>query len=293
MEETFSHPEYLVETEWLAAHLHDVNLRIFDCTAHLLPDPNIRYRVEVGRVEYDAGHIPGADFLDFSNELSDPAGDFPLMLPPATQFTEVASTHGIYDGARVVLYSTENIWWATRVWWMLRAFGFDDAAVLNGGFQKWRREGRLVSKASPNYPRSAFHSNPRSGLFVGKRDILSALDARTTRIVSARSPEQHHGKEKVPYGRPGRIPGSVNVPANVLCDLDTNTYLSPQRLRKLFETTGVFNADKVITYCGLGIAATNTAFVLTLLGVTPERISVYDASMSEWSRDESLPIEMD
>ena len=84
----------------------------------------------------------------------------------------------------------------------------------------------------------------------------------------------------------------MNVPANGLCDLRTNAYLSPQRLRGLFEAAGALKADKVITYCGLGIAATNDAFVLTLLGVTPERISVYDASMSEWSRDESLPLEI-
>ncbi len=292
MEETFACPEYLVETEWLATHLEDADLRIFDCTAHLLPDPKSRYRVEVGRLEYDTGHIPGADFLDFASELSDPAGAFPLMLPAAAQFENVASAHGIGDGVRVVLYSTENIWWATRLWWMLRAFGFDAAAVLNGGFQKWQAEGRPVSKAAANYPRGSFHANPRPGLFVGKGDVLAALDAQATKIISARSPEQHRGKEKVPYGRPGRIPGSVNVPANALCDLRTNAYLSPQRLRGLFEAAGALKADKVITYCGLGIAATNDAFVLTLLGVTPERISVYDASMSEWSRDESLPLEI-
>ncbi len=291
MKETFAHPEYLVETEWLSSHLDDADLRIFDCTAHLLPDPNTRYRVEVGRVEYDAGHIPGADFLDFANELSDPKAALPLMLPPAPQFARIASAHGIKDGVRVVLYSTENIWWATRVWWMLRAFGFDAAAVLNGGFQKWRKEGRPVSKAAANYPRGDFHANPRPGLFVGKKDVLAALDAPATRIVSARSPEQHHGKEKVPYGRPGRIPGSVNVPANALCDSDTNAYLSPEHLRGLFEAAGALKAEKVITYCGLGIAATNDAFVLTLLGFNPERIAVYDASMSEWSRDASLPLE--
>ncbi|MGB1547305.1 MAG: sulfurtransferase [Alphaproteobacteria bacterium] len=291
MKDAFTHPEYLVETAWLAEHLEDPDLRIFDCTAHLLPDPEKRYRAKAARAEYAAAHIPGADFLDFVNELSDPDSAHLLMLPNAARFSEVASAHGIGEGVRVVLYSTENIWWATRVWWMLRAFGFDNAAVLNGGFQKWQAEGRPVSTAPANYPRGVFHAKPRPHLFVGKEAVLAALEKKTTRIVSTRSPEQHRGEEKVPYGRPGRIPGSVNVPANALLNPETNTYLDPARLRDLFEASGALAAEKAITYCGLGIAATNGAFVLTLLGFDPERIGVYDASMSEWSRDESLPME--
>ncbi|MCE2510463.1 MAG: sulfurtransferase [Alphaproteobacteria bacterium] len=291
MQETFAHPEYLVETAWLSEHLDDPALRIFDCTAHLLPDPEKRYRVEAARAEYNAGHIPGAGFLDFVDELSDPAASLPLMLPGAARFCAAAAAHGIGDGVRVVLYSTENIWWATRVWWMLRAFGFDNAAVLNGGLQKWQAEKRPVSTAPAKYPRGNFRAKPRPQLFLGKEAVLAALGDKATRIVSARSPEQHRGEEKVPYGRPGRIPGSVNVPANALLDAETNTYLDAKRLHGLFEASGALAAEKVITYCGLGIAATNDAFVLALLGFDPERIGVYDASMSEWSRDESLPME--
>jgi thiosulfate/3-mercaptopyruvate sulfurtransferase len=136
-------PEALVQTDWLEAHRGDANLRIFDCTTHLLPaeaDTGAPYRIVSGKAEYDAAHIPGAGFVDLQGELSDNTTKLRFMLPSAEQFAAVMSRCGVGEGTRVVLYSADGIMWATRVWWVLRAFGFDNAAVLDGGWEKWQAE---------------------------------------------------------------------------------------------------------------------------------------------------------
>jgi thiosulfate/3-mercaptopyruvate sulfurtransferase len=179
--------------------------------------------------------------------------------------------------------------WAARVWWMLRAAGFDHAAVLNGGWKKWTLEGRPTSTAPCAYPPGRFVARPRPELFVGKEAVLTGLGERATCVVNALSEEQHRGTGGVAYGRPGRIAGSGNVPARALVDPATHAYLAPEVLRQRFADSGALGAGRVITYCGGGIAASSDAFVLTLLG--HDRVAVYDASLSEWARDPSLPME--
>ena len=125
-------PQYLVETDWLAAHLADPELRVFDCTTFLDPDPVKTFVVRSGRPEWEQGHIPGAGHLDLQ-ELSDAASPLRFTMPSAEQFAAAMSRHGVADGTRVVLYSAGSVIWAARIWWMLRAFGFDNAAILNGG----------------------------------------------------------------------------------------------------------------------------------------------------------------
>ncbi len=285
----FANPHYLVETDWLEAHLGDADLRVFDCTTHLIPDPKSVYRVESGRADWEKGHIAGAGFLDLQGELSDPESRLRFTMPSAARFAEAVSRHGVDDDSRVVLYSAVNIWWATRLWWMFRAFGFERAAVLNGGFEKWRAEGRPLSSEPPSYPPGRFTARPRPGLIVGKDEVLAALGAEDACVVNALSPRQHSGESDIHYGRPGRIAGSVNVPASRLTDKETNAYLAPGELASMFAAAGVMAAERVITYCGGGIAASNDAFVLTLLG--HDDVALYDASLSEWAADEMLPME--
>ncbi len=133
----YRYPEAIVETEWLSANLDDPALRVFDCTTHLLysgEGSDVPYIVESGRADYGKGHIPGADFLDLQGELSVTNSPFRFTVPPADQFAAALSQHGVGDDARVILYSTGNAQWATRIWWMLRAFGFDHEGLLNGGW---------------------------------------------------------------------------------------------------------------------------------------------------------------
>lgn len=289
MGEGFARPEPLVSTEWLAARLGDPEIRIYDCTTHLLPDPPRVYKVVSGRADYEKGHIPGADFIDLQEELSEPHPTLRFMMPSPERFAAAMSRHGLGPEHRAVLYSQTNPQWATRVWWMLRAMGFDRAHVLDGGLTKWKAEGRPLSTEPPAYPPAKFEARPRPGLFVGKDEVKAAIGDGATCTLNALRRELHDGSAKVNYGRPGRIPGSVNVPSVALVD-DKQAYLPPERLRALFEGAGATRDKRVLAYCGGGIAATSDAFVLHMLGY--DDLAVYDASMSEWANDPSLPMEV-
>jgi len=286
----YVHPEYLVETDWLAAHLDDPKLVVLDCTIHLIPHPEITYTVKSGLEDFEKGHIPGAQFLDLQQDLSDNA-QLPLrfMLPKAAEFAAAMGRFGVADDSRVVTYSTANPQWATRVWWVMRNFGFDNAAVLNGGFQKWQREGRPVEAGpSKKRPGTTFTVREDRKLMVGKDEVLAAIGDNASCTINALQAVQHAGVGGNTYGRPGRIKGSVNVPTVELIDPTTNTFLPPDRLRAKFDAVGAFD-KRVITYCGGGIAASATAHALVMLGHPDVRL--YDASMSEWAKDPTLPME--
>jgi thiosulfate/3-mercaptopyruvate sulfurtransferase len=287
--EGFAHPEFLIGTDAVQRQLRDPDLRILDCTTHLIPDPKITYQVVPGRADFENGHIPGAQFVDLQGDLSDKSHRLRFMLPSAEAFAAAMSRFGVGEGTRVVLYSTANPWWATRVWWMLRVFGFYDAAVLNGGWQKWSREGRPV-ETGPATPRPPGHFVVREErpLMVGKEEVLQAIGDDRACTINALLPEQHAGTGGNTYGRPGRIKGTVNLSAAHLIDPTTNEFLPPAELRKRFEAVGAFD-KRVITYCGGGIAASADALALVMLG-HPE-VRLYDASMSEWATDPSLPME--
>jgi thiosulfate/3-mercaptopyruvate sulfurtransferase len=287
-----SRSDLLVEAGWLAQHLDDPAVRVLECTVYLHPaDAPGGYRVESGRARWAQGHIPGAGFVDLQEELSDRESPLRFMLPSAAQFAEAMERHGVGDGVRVVLYDRFVNMWAARVWWMLRAVGFDRAAVLNGGWKKWTLEGRPISTDPCVYPPARFVTRPRPEIFVGKDAVLAGLGQRATCVINALSDEQHRGTGGVAYGRPGRIAGSGNVPARSLVDAATHAYLAPDALRRQFAASGALAAGRVITYCGGGIAASSDAFVLTLLG--HDDVAVYDASLSEWAADASLPMETD
>ena len=291
----YQHPETIVSSEWLAQHLNDPELQVFECTTYLdylPPGGDAPYRVVSGRTDYERGHIAGAGFLDIQNELSDTSSASHLrftMLPP-DRLAEVLGRRGIGDGRRVVLYSRDRYVWATRVWWMLRSIGFDSASVLDGGWEKWAREGRPTSTDEPVFAAAPLTARPRPGVFVGKDDVVAAMDDPGTCLINALDPELHSGANPR-YGRPGRIPGSANIPSASLVDPDTNTFVSAPEAAAAFHGVGADASRRTLIYCGGGIAATLDAFLLHNLGY--EDVSVYDASMSEWARDASLPIEKD
>jgi thiosulfate/3-mercaptopyruvate sulfurtransferase len=288
--EGFAHPEFLVETAALAARVGDPELRIFDCTVHLIPNPDIGYTIKPGREDFEKGHIPGAQFVDLQADLSAPHPKLRFMLPSAEAFAAAMGGLGVGDESRVILYSTTTPQWASRVWWMLRNYGFDNAAVLNGGFQKWAREGRAV-ETGPARPRPGARFTVREDrkLMVGKEAVLGAIEAPATCTINALSAAQHAGTGGTVYGRPGRIAGSVNVAAAGLLDPGTGAFLPAADLRAKFAAVGAFDKPRVITYCGGGIAASADALALVMLGHPDVRL--YDASMSEWSNDPSLPME--
>ena len=285
----FAHPEFLIDTETLERQLDDPALRVLDCTTHLIPDPKITYQVVPGRADFEKGHIPGAQFVDLQADLSDNGHRFRFMKPSAEAFAAAMSRFGIGEGTRVVTYSTTTPQWATRVWWLLRIFGFDDAAVLDGGWQKWAREKRPV-ETGPAKPRppANFVVREERPLMVGKEEVRQAIGHTGVCTLNALMPEVHAGTGGNNYGRLGRIKGSVNVPAAHLLDPATGAFLPPDELRRRFEAVGAFD-KQVITYCGGGIAASADALALVMLGHS--KVRLYDASMSEWANDPTLPME--
>lgn len=285
----FAHPEYLVDTAWLAANLATPGVVVLDCTTHLIPEPTAGYTVKPGRADFEHGHIPGAQFVDLQADLSDPHHQFRFMLPTPEHFAASMSRLGVGDASRVILYSTANVWWASRVWWLLRVFGHDNAAVLDGGFQKWSAEDRAV-QTGRGTPRAtaSFTARPARPLMADKAEVLAAMGDGDVCTINALRPEQHTGTGGVQYGRPGRIAGSVNVAATALLDPATNAFLPAEALRAKFAAVGAMDR-KVITYCGGGIAASADALILTMLGHTD--VKLYDASLSEWVKDPALPME--
>jgi thiosulfate/3-mercaptopyruvate sulfurtransferase len=285
----FAHPEFLVETDWLEHHLTDPNLVVLDCTTHLIPNPAITYDVVPGREDFEKSHIKGAQFCDVSRDVSDTTHKFRFMRQTPADFAAAMRRFGVNNDSKVVLYSTTSPQWASRVWWLLREFGHDNAAVLNGGWQKWSRENR-PSESGSGTPRAAgnFASKTTRGLMADKDEVKAAIGDGAICTLNALAEAQHKATGGNTYGRPGRIAGSVNVPAAHLLDTATNAFLPADELRKKFDGVGAMDR-KVIVYCGGGIAATADALILTMLGHA--NVKVYDASMSEWAKDDALPME--
>jgi len=282
--------EPLVSTSWLADHLDDPDLRVLECTVKLIPSPQGRpYVIESGLADWQAGHIPNSAFADLAGDLSEPHPTLRFMLPSAERLKAALERLGVGDDTRVVLYDRRMTMWATRVWWVLHTYGFDRAAVLDGGWRSWTAEGRTVSTdPAPSFPTAVFTPRPRPERIASKADVLEAIGDGATCIVNSLSVAQHHG-EDLTYGRAGHIPTAVNVPAVDVVHHATHRYLDVDVLRDKF--AAALGRDRVITYCGGGIAATSDAFALhALLGKSD--VAVYDGSMSEWVLDPDAPLEV-
>jgi thiosulfate/3-mercaptopyruvate sulfurtransferase len=282
----------LIGTAELAGILGQPDLRLFDCTTYLEPTPpgsSDPYLAVPGKHTFEAGHIPGADFLDLQGEFSDQSTSLRFMMPPTAQLEAAFGRHGVGNDSRVVLYSIGTAMWATRFWWMLQSLGFD-ALVLDGGFDKWKAEGRAIeSGPAKNYPPAAFTAKPRTGYFVDSRETLKASTEGDTVVLNALGPQFYRGLEPSRYGRPGRIPGSVNVPAATLVDAANKTFLPLADAAEKFAAQGITRDKRVVAYCGGGISATIDLFQMHRLGY--DKLTLYDGSMGEWARDETLPIE--
>jgi thiosulfate/3-mercaptopyruvate sulfurtransferase len=277
----------------LAAILDRPDLRLFDCTTYLEYQPegsDIPYVAVPGRHTFEAGHIPGADFLDLQGEFSDPNAELRFMMPAIAQLETAFGRHGIAANSQVVLYSIGSAMWATRFWWMLRSLGFENVSVLDGCLDKWKAEGRTVETGpAKGYKPATFTAKPQQKYFVDKHQVLAARTDRSTVLVNALSPQLHRGLEPSRYGRPGHIPGSVNVSAATLFDPQTKVFVPSAEAEAKFTAQGIDKDKRVVAYCGGGISATIDLFLLHRLGY--DNLSLYDGSMGEWAKDTALPIE--
>ena len=271
----------LVSTEWLANEMGASDLRIVDCTKHL---------AGTGRdplAEYEAGHIPGAVFMDLA-DLTDTSNPVENMLPPAEKFASRMQSLGLGDGSRIVLYDDSAVKTSARAWFMLKMFGAHDVALLDGGIVKWKAEGRPLAQGKEQLRHRHFtvwqdDSNVRT-----KADVLANLHSKAEQVVDARGAARWSGAEPDP--RPGiaagHIPGSLNVPFSALYNAD-GTFKDPAGIKAAFESAGVDLAQPVTTSCGSGITASVLLFGLHLLG--KDDTALYDGSWSEWGADPVTP----
>ncbi|MEO6532745.1 MAG: sulfurtransferase [Pseudolysinimonas sp.] len=271
-------PGPLVSTQWLADHLGGENLVVLDATVlsvegggHVAGDEE--YLVH--------GHVPGAYSADLIEQFSDSEARFTFTRPSAEQFERVAGEHGIANDTTVIVYDTASGQWASRLWWLLRSFGHDDVAVLDGGLTQWRHEGRQLDTGYVAPVQRSFVTEERVELWADKAEVEEiAAGGRPGSLVCAVPAKEYSGEAPV-RRRAGHIPGSVSVPARTLVDPETRRLLEPGLLTE--RLAPVAKGERVILYCAAGIAATETALALTVLGHT--NLAVYDGSLNEWSAD--------
>ena len=280
----------LVSQEELRAALGDERVRVFDATVFLRRAvPGGPYEVVSGRQQYAAGHIPGAAFADIPGELSDPAAPYPFTVPLAAYFAAAIGRLGVGDDTHVVAYAQDTPMWATRLWWLLRYFGHDDVSVLNGGLPAWLAAGGPVEPGEATYPAAVFTARPRPELLASRHDVEEiATGAASACLVNALTQDAFRGDGPGAYSRPGRIPGSVNVPWSGLVDPKTNRFRPSADLVAALRSGGVDDGQPVVAYCGGGISATVDLFALALTGRADARL--YDGSLTEWSADPNLPL---
>ncbi len=276
--------KWLVETEWLASRLDAPGLVILDGSMHL---PTAK---RDAKAEYLAAHIPGALFFDI-DDISDETSSLPHMLPSAAKFASRVKAMGIGDGMKIVVYDSEGLYSAARVWWMFRVMGHDDVAVLNGGLKKWKAEGRALEDGKPT-PRGPRHFTARfhADLVRNVDEVKALIGNPTVQIVDARAAARFEGSvaEPRPGLRAGHIPSSRSVPFTTLLNPD-GTLKAPAALQKVFADAKIDIDKPVVASCGSGVTAGVVAFALAMLGRTDA--AVYDGSWVEWGARNDLPIE--
>ncbi|MDP4822868.1 MAG: 3-mercaptopyruvate sulfurtransferase [Aestuariivirgaceae bacterium] len=272
---------WLVSTEWLAAHLDAPDIAIVDASWHL---PNVS---RDAHAEYVAARIPGAVFFDI-DEIADTTSPFPHMLPSPEKFSSRMRKMGIGDGKRVVVYDSYGLFSAARVWWMLRVFGKEDVAVLDGGLKKWNAEGRPLEDGPPIKPQERHFTARFNSLMVRDKAEMQKALAGGMQVADARGAGRFTGAEPEPRPglRGGHMPGARNVHYAKLLNED-GTLKAPDALRSIFAEAGIDPAKPVITSCGSGVTAAVLSLGLAEIG--NQKTALYDGSWTEWGSDTDLP----
>lgn len=271
----------LIDTDWLAQHLHDPDVVVLDGTWHMPASGRD------ARAEFSAEHVPGARFFEI-DAIADTSSDLPHMLPAPDAFREAVEGLGVRNDDLVVVYDTAGLFSAARVWWTFRVFGHDRVAVLNGGLPKWKREGRPTEAGVSTTRVGRFTPHFRPSLVRTLEEMQDNLQTKAEQVLDARGAGRFRAEEPEPRAgvRGGHIPGSMNLPYGAILEED-GTIRPPEALRAAFARAGIDLSRSVTTTCGSGITAALLALGLFLIG---NEAAVYDGSWSEWGSRADTPV---
>ncbi len=276
----YAHPESLVETTWVAEHLHDSNVRLIEADEDVLL--------------YEVGHIPGAVKLDWHVDVQDPTDrDF----IDQQGFEKLMSTYGVSNDTTIVLYGDRNNWYAAYAFWLFTMYGHKNVKVMNGGRAKWEAEKREYTKEIPHFEHTSYHAQPiDESIRAFRDDVLTGLKNPARRLIDVRSPAEFTGEllHMVNYPqegaqRGGHIPGAKNIPWATAANAD-GTFKTAEELRQIYGGKDITPDKEVISYCRIGERSAHTWFVLTQLLGFP-RVRNYDGSWTEWGNVVRAPIE--
>lgn len=276
----YAHPEYLVDTEWVAQHLKDPNVRVVESDEDYLL--------------YETGHIPGAVKVDWFTTLQDPVQrDFLTR----QEFEKLCSELGIRNDTTVVFYGDKSNWFATYALWLFRYYGHENVRIMNGGRAKWEKENRPMTKETSSYPRTTYTAKEPDPAIRAFRDDVFAQIKSGRPLVDVRSPKEYSGEliampnyPQEGASRGGHIPGAANIPWSQATNEADSTFKSPEELRQLYASKGITPDKEIIAYCRIGERSSHTWFVLTYLLGYP-KVRNYDGSWTEWGNLVGAPIE--
>ena len=267
---TYAHPEQLVETDWVAAHAADVNVRLVDMRQTGYPD----------------GHLPGAVYV--SPVAIRDAKAPPTFLPTAAAFEQMMAALGISDATRVIVYDERGGIYAARLWWILNYYGHSNVALMNGGWIKWAAEQRTSSTAAVTPPAGTFTARAQPKWVATASDVVGAIDQPGVKILDARTQAEIDGKDLRNIRRGGFVPSSIPIYWEDLLDPQKKTFKPADELKQIFEDRGIVPSQEIIAYCQVGMRASVDLFALHLLGY--DRLRNYYGAWEEWGNRDDLPL---
>lgn len=280
MPSSYAHPEYLVDTRWVAEHLDDPSVRIVESDEDTLL--------------YETGHIPGAVKVDWFTTLQD---DLRRDFISKEEFEQLCEELGISKDTTIVFYGDKSNWFATYAFWLFRYYGHENLKIMDGGRAKWEQENRPMTKVAPEYPQSEYTAKvPDQSVRAYREDVFKHIQGNRP-LVDVRSPQEYRGELLHMPGYPqegatrgGHIPGAVSIPWSRATNESDSTFKSPEELQELYAEKGITPDKEVIAYCRIGERSSHTWFVLTYLLGYPN-VRNYDGSWTEWGNLVDVPIE--